>query len=74
MSESISPARSRTDYEAFAALVSEYMEWCRVRYQLDAWFVERVFGYQGFNDCATHPEYPAELLPCLVFMELPLRR
>ncbi|HTT06099.1 MAG TPA: GNAT family N-acetyltransferase [Steroidobacteraceae bacterium] len=171
MPELIFRARSRSDFEAFAALVSEYVNWCRTRYQSDAWFVEQVFGHQdleqelgelattygppngctllariddriagagayrrladgscemkrlyvseqfkgrgigrrlaealidaarseqfelmrldtgnllteaialyrklGFNDCAPHLEYPASLLPYLVFMQLPLRR
>jgi GNAT superfamily N-acetyltransferase len=42
-------ATSATDYRAFAGLVSEYVQWCRVRYESDPWFVEQVFGYQSLE-------------------------
>jgi len=45
----ISPARSPSDYEAFGMLVSEYVAWCRRRYQHDAWFVDQAFGHQGLD-------------------------
>jgi GNAT superfamily N-acetyltransferase len=49
MSEMISPAHSPSDYEAFGVLVSEYVVWCRNRYQHDAWFVDQAFGHQGLD-------------------------
>jgi ribosomal protein S18 acetylase RimI-like enzyme len=49
MPELIYPAKTPGDYEAFAVLVSEYVGWCRTRYQHDAWFVEQVFGYQDLD-------------------------
>jgi ribosomal protein S18 acetylase RimI-like enzyme len=49
MPELIFPAKTPSDYEAFAVLVREYVGWCRMRYQHDAWFVEQVFGYQDLD-------------------------
>jgi GNAT superfamily N-acetyltransferase len=49
MPELIYLAKTPSDYEAFAVLVSEYVGWCRTRYQHDAWFVEQVFGYQDLD-------------------------
>jgi ribosomal protein S18 acetylase RimI-like enzyme len=40
-------ATTASDYEAFAELVTQYVEWSRRRYQDDAWFVEQVFGHQS---------------------------
>ena len=45
----ISPARLPSDYASFGILVSEYVEWCRSRYQHDAWFVDQTFGHQGLD-------------------------
>ena len=47
MNEVIRTATSAEDYQAFARLVAEYVEWCRARYQADAWFVSQVFGHQS---------------------------
>jgi ribosomal protein S18 acetylase RimI-like enzyme len=47
--ELIYSAKTPSDYEAFAVLVSEYVNWCRTRYQHDAAFVEQVFGYQNLE-------------------------
>jgi ribosomal protein S18 acetylase RimI-like enzyme len=49
MPELIFAAETASDYETFAALVREYVEWCRTRYQDDSWFVEQVFGYQDLD-------------------------
>jgi hypothetical protein len=49
MSELIFPAETPSDYEAFAALLREYVGWCRMRYQHEAWLVEQVFGYQDLE-------------------------
>jgi GNAT superfamily N-acetyltransferase len=49
VSPMIRPAQTPIDYEAFGALVSEYVEWCRGRYRHDPWFVDRVFGHQDLN-------------------------
>ncbi len=49
MSDSIYPASTSSDYQAFAALVREYVAWCRSRYQHHAWFVEQVFGHQDLR-------------------------
>ena len=47
MSDLIHTATTASDYDAFAALVTQYVEWSRKRYQDDAWFVEQVFGHQS---------------------------
>ena len=49
MSELIFLARTASDYDSFAVLVREYVEWCRTRYEHDAWFFEKVFGYQDLD-------------------------
>src|SRR5215472_10853296 len=49
MGEHIFPATSASDYEAFGRLVTEYVQWCRSRYQDDEWFVDRVFGHQSLD-------------------------
>jgi hypothetical protein len=49
MPELLYSASTPSDYEAFALLVSEYVGWCRSRYQHDAWFVQQVFGYQELD-------------------------
>lgn len=54
MPELIYRARTPSDYEAFGALVSEYVAWCRTRYQHDAWFVEQVFGHQDLDQELMH--------------------
>jgi GNAT superfamily N-acetyltransferase len=45
----IIPAQSAGDYQAFGALVSEYVAWCRDRYRHDGWFVDQVFGHQDLE-------------------------
>jgi GNAT superfamily N-acetyltransferase len=47
--EKIFTASSDADYLAFAGLVSEYVQWCRVRYESNPWFVEEVFGFQALE-------------------------
>ena len=49
MPELIYLAKTASDYESFAVLVREYVGWCRTRYEHDAWFVEKVFGYQDLD-------------------------
>ena len=49
MPELIYCANTASDYQAFAVLVREYVDWCRTRYQHDAAFVEQVFGYQNLD-------------------------
>jgi ribosomal protein S18 acetylase RimI-like enzyme len=43
----IHTAATADDYAAFAALVTDYVAWCRKRYAADAWFIDQVFGYQS---------------------------
>src|SRR5512135_226686 len=47
---SIRAASTTADFAAFAGLVAEYVDWCRVRYRDQPWFVERVFGHQSLSD------------------------
>jgi GNAT superfamily N-acetyltransferase len=49
LSEQVFTATSDADYLSFAGLVSEYVQWCRVRYASNPWFVEEVFGYQSLE-------------------------
>ncbi|MGA3156779.1 MAG: GNAT family N-acetyltransferase [Steroidobacteraceae bacterium] len=49
MPEQIFTATSDPDYLAFAGLVTEYVQWCRVRYESNPWFVEEVFGFQSLE-------------------------
>lgn len=49
LTEQIFTATSAADYQVFAGLVTEYLQWCRVRYQSDPRFVEEVFGYQSLE-------------------------
>jgi ribosomal protein S18 acetylase RimI-like enzyme len=46
----IRTATSRADFEAFAGLLAEYVQWCRDRYRDDPWFVDRIFGHQSLDD------------------------
>jgi len=50
VSEQLYVATTPEDYQVFAALVSEYVQWCRGRYQQQRWFVEQVFGHQALED------------------------
>ncbi|MEP7060925.1 MAG: GNAT family N-acetyltransferase [Betaproteobacteria bacterium] len=47
VTEQIRAASTAGDYEAFAGLVGEYVQWCRARYRKDEWFVDQVFGHQS---------------------------
>jgi GNAT superfamily N-acetyltransferase len=47
VSELIRAASTASDYDGFAGLVSEYVDWCRARYRQDEWFVDQVFGHQS---------------------------
>lgn len=47
MAEIIRLAITHDDFDAFAALIIEYVEWCRARYQDDDFFVDRVFVHQS---------------------------
>ncbi|MEP7207419.1 MAG: GNAT family N-acetyltransferase [Casimicrobiaceae bacterium] len=47
MDETIRPAASPADFDAFAGLIAEYVEWCRTRYRDHPRVVDQVFGYQS---------------------------
>lgn len=49
MTQSIRQAVSAPDFEAFGALIREYVDWCRARYSDQPWFFEAVFGYQALD-------------------------
>ena len=37
------------NFEAFGTLIRQYVEWCRARYQEDAWFVDQALGHQALD-------------------------
>lgn len=43
-------AKTPADFEVYAGLCRDYVEWCRERYRDMPWFVEEVFGYQALED------------------------
>ncbi|MEO5700570.1 MAG: GNAT family N-acetyltransferase [Casimicrobiaceae bacterium] len=47
MHEAIRPAASPADFDAFAGLIADYVEWCRARYRDHPHVVDQVFGYQS---------------------------
>jgi ribosomal protein S18 acetylase RimI-like enzyme len=47
VTEAIRTATTPEDFHAFAALVTEYVEWFRVRYCDNSWFADQVFGFQS---------------------------
>ncbi|MEP7329251.1 MAG: GNAT family N-acetyltransferase [Betaproteobacteria bacterium] len=47
MADLIRTASSVKDYDDFARLVAEYVDWCRDRYKEDVWFIDNVFGHQS---------------------------
>lgn len=47
MSTLIRPATTPADFDAYAALVREYVAWSRERYGDEAAFIEQVFGHQS---------------------------
>lgn len=49
MSEIIRVASRPEEYEAFGALISAYVGWCRERYSSVPWLVERVFSHQALT-------------------------
>lgn len=49
LSEQIFTASSVADYLAFAGLVTEYVQWCRKRYESEPRFVEQVFSFQSLD-------------------------
>jgi ribosomal protein S18 acetylase RimI-like enzyme len=50
MAISIEPARTAEDYRSFAALIEEYVGWCRTRFADDPWYVDTVFGHQALDE------------------------
>ncbi len=42
-------AETSADFDAFGRLCRAYLDWCRLRYQDMAWFVEEVFGHQSLD-------------------------
>ena len=49
MPETIYTATTASDYDAFAGLIREYVEWSRARYQGNAWFIDRAFSHQSLE-------------------------
>ena len=42
-------ATTPADFQAFAILCRQYVDWCRERYKDLPWFVEETFGYQDLE-------------------------
>src|SRR5258708_31362226 len=42
-------ATTASDYNAFAGLIREYVEWSRARYSDNAWFIEQTFSHQSLE-------------------------
>jgi GNAT superfamily N-acetyltransferase len=49
MSDIIFTATTASDYDAFAQLVREYVEWCRDRYRDEAWFIDQAMSHQSLE-------------------------
>jgi len=49
LSDFISTASTASDYDAFAGLVREYIEWARARYKDHPWVVDQVLSLQSFD-------------------------
>ena len=49
MPDVIVSATTSEDYAAFAAMVREYVEWCRTRYASDSWFIDAAFSHQSLE-------------------------
>jgi GNAT superfamily N-acetyltransferase len=47
--DTIYTATTASDYNAFAGLIREYVEWSRARYSVNAWFIERTFSHQSLE-------------------------
>jgi GNAT superfamily N-acetyltransferase len=45
----VDTATRASDYDAFAGLIREYVEWSRARYRGQAWFIERTFSHQSLQ-------------------------
>jgi ribosomal protein S18 acetylase RimI-like enzyme len=49
MPDVIQPATTADDFADFAAMVREYVDWCRARYANDSWFVDAAFSHQSLE-------------------------
>jgi ribosomal protein S18 acetylase RimI-like enzyme len=49
-------ATSPDDHGAFGELIARYVDWCRVRYRHDAWFVDQALSHQSLADELTQLE------------------
>jgi GNAT superfamily N-acetyltransferase len=45
----ITPAASADDFAAFAAMIGDYVAWCRERYSGDSWFVDQALSHQSLD-------------------------
>jgi GNAT superfamily N-acetyltransferase len=48
----VTTASSPAAYDAFGALIREYVEWCRARYADNQWIVDMAFGQQALDELA----------------------
>lgn len=49
MADSIETVSSDQDYDQFAELIGEYVDWCRDRYADHSWFIGSTFGHQSLD-------------------------
>src|SRR6266851_8359323 len=49
MPDSIYTATTASDYDAFAELIREYVQWSRARYRDLAWFMDEAFSHQSLD-------------------------
>ena len=52
----IAAATTAEDYQCFAALVREYVDWCSERYADEPGFMKQVFGHQAIESELQAPE------------------
>ena len=52
----IAAATTAQDYQSFAALVREYVDWCSERYADELGFMKQVFGHQAIESELRAPE------------------
>jgi GNAT superfamily N-acetyltransferase len=49
LAQTIVPAATATDFAEVAALVGDYVGWCRARYADEGWLVDAAFGHQSLD-------------------------
>jgi hypothetical protein len=47
--QTIAPAATAADFAEVAALIGDYVDWCRARYADEGWLVDAAFGHQSLD-------------------------